>query len=266
MSLRDRVAGVDFSGARDAGKHIWITEGTNTSRGVKIESLLRADALPGSSSKFEDALPALVKYIGTLSNHIIGFDFPFSLPEPLIQEDIWTEFVSRFATDYETSSDFRDSCRAYTGGKELKRRTDVEARVPWCAYNLRLYRQTWSGIRHVLAPLVQGDTARVIPMQKPRQGLPIIAEICPASLLKKEALNLPYKRPNPGHAEARGEIVRELTRRKLLSPVRGKLREAIIGDPGGDALDAVLAAIGAASIEDADPRDDTDLIEARVYF
>ena len=103
-------------------------------------------------------------------------------------------------------------------------------------------------------------------MQKPKRGLPIVAETCPASILKKEDLYLPYKRPNPSHAEARTKIVRELTRRKLLSPVRGKLRDDIIGDPGGDALDAVLAAIGAAGINDAKPRNDADQIEARVYF
>ncbi len=266
MSLRADVAGVDFSGARDAGKHIWIAEGTVSPRGLQIQKLQRADTLPGSGPTFEDALPSLVEHIRSLTNRIIGFDFPFSLPHVLIPDKTWMEFVLRFARDYDTPSEFRDACRDRTDGRELKRSTDVEACVPWCAYNLRLYRQTWAGIRHVLAPLIQGGHARIIPMQKPKRGLPIVAETCPASLLKKEDLYLPYKRPNPSHAEARTKIVRELTRRKLLSPVRGKLRDDIIGDPGGDALDAVLAAIGAAGINDAKPRNDADQIEARVYF
>ena len=266
MSLRADVAGVDFSGAQDAGKHIWIAEGTASQRGLQIHRLRRADTLPGSGPAFEDALPSLVEHIRSLTDRVIGFDFPFSLPHVLIPDKTWMEFVLRFAKDYDTSSEFRDACRDRTDGRELKRSTDVEACVPWCAYNLRLYRQTWAGIRHVLAPLIQGGHARIIPMQKPKRGLPIVAETCPASLLKKEDLYLPYKRPNPGHAEARTKIVRELTRRKLLSPVRGKLRDDIIGDHGGDALDAVLAAIGAAGINDAEPRNDADQIEARVYF
>ena len=266
MSLRADVAGVDFSGAQDAGKHIWIAEGTVSPRGLQIQKLQRADTLPGSGPTFEDALPSLVEHIRSLTDRIIGFDFPFSLPHVLIPDKTWMEFVLRFAKDYDTPSEFRDACRDRTDGRELKRCTDVEARVPWSAYNLRLYRQTWAGIRHVLAPLVQGGHARIIPMQKPKRGLPIIAEICPASLLKKEDLYLPYKRPNPDHAEAKIQILRELTRRKLLSPVPEKLRDKIIRDPGGDALDAILAAIAAAGIDDAEPRDDAERIEARVYF
>ena len=61
MSIRNRVAGVDFSGARDAGKNIWIAEGTVSPSGVKIEKLQRASELPGGGHSFEPAIIALVK-------------------------------------------------------------------------------------------------------------------------------------------------------------------------------------------------------------
>lgn len=266
MSLRDRVAGVDFSGARAAGKNIWIAEGTVTPAGVKLDALTRAADLPGSANAFDHAMTALVDYVAALTDHVIGFDFPFSLPAPLITQDTWASFVSNFAAVYSDPEKFRDHCRAQTGGKEFKRATDTEARVPWCAYNLRLYRQTWAGIRHVLYPLMEHRGARVIPMQNPLKGAPLLAEICPASTLKAEGLYVPYKGTGADLRTARASILRNVTRRGLLSPVRGRLRDTILDNSGGDALDAVLSAIAAARIDDAKPRNDLDRIECRVYF
>ena len=266
MSLRDRVAGVDFSGARAAGKNIWIAEGIVTGAGVKIESLGRAADLPGGKTAFAPALTALVEHVATLSDYVVGFDFPFSLPARLIAEHDWAAFVRRFSSDFDTSEIFREHCRAQTGGREYKRATDTEARVPWSAYNLRLYRQTWAGIRHVLHPLIEHDRARIIPIQEPLSGKPIIAEICPASTLKAEDLYVPYKGRGEDLRRARESILKDMTRRGLLSPVRGRLRDVILNNTGGDALDSVLSAIAAARIEDAAPRGDLDRIECRVYF
>jgi hypothetical protein len=266
VSLRTQVAGVDFSGARVAGKNIWIAEGTVTSEGVKIKNLTRAADLPGGAIAFDAAMIALVDHVATLTDHVVGFDFPFSLPANLITQDTWPSFARSFAVDYTTPEQFRDHCREQTGGREFKRATDTEARVPWCAYNLRLYRQTWAGIRHILYPLVEQRGARVIPMQKPSKGKPLLAEICPASTLKAEGLYVPYKGRGDGLRAARADILRSVTRRGLLSPVRGKLRETILENTGGDALDAVLSAIAAARIDTANPRNDLDRIESRVYF
>lgn len=266
MSLRQRVAGVDFSGARDAGKNIWIAEGVVTGAGVKIESLSRAADLPGGKTAFAPAMGALVERVATLTDHVVGFDFPFSLPAGLIPQNDWPSFVRRFAADFDTSDSFRENCRAQTGGREYKRATDTEARVPWCAYNLRLYRQTWAGIRHLLHPLIEHDRARIIPIQEPLSGKPVIAEICPASTLKAEDLYVPYKGRGDELRRARESILKNVTRRGLLAPVRGRLRETVLDNTGGDALDAVLSAIAAARIDDPAPRSDLDRIECRVYF
>jgi hypothetical protein len=266
VSLRDRVAGVDFSGAREAGKNIWIAEGLVTAAGVKIKSLCRAADLPGGGTAFAPAMSALVEHVATLSDHVVGFDFPFSLPALLVTDNDWPSYVRHFAADFETADSFREHCRTQTGGREYKRATDTEARVPWCAYNLRLYRQTWAGIRHVLHPLTLHDRARIIPIQKPLSGIPLIAEICPASTLKAEDLYGPYKGRGDDLRIAREGILESVTRRGLLSPLHGTLRDTILDNTGGDALDAVLSAIAAARIKDPAPRGDLDLIECRVYF
>ena len=39
MRLRNYVGGVDFSGAKDAGRHIWISEGLFASNGIIISGL-----------------------------------------------------------------------------------------------------------------------------------------------------------------------------------------------------------------------------------
>ncbi|MEK9644516.1 MAG: hypothetical protein VW547_03135 [Alphaproteobacteria bacterium] len=266
MSLPTRLAGVDFSGARAAGKAIWVAEGRRSDDGVIVERLTRGDALPGGGPAFEAALPALVEYVAGLGDCLAGFDFPFALPRSLIQQRTWSAFVDGFPAAYPDPEEFRASMRARTGGKELKRRTDTEAKVPWCAYNLRLYRQTWSGIACLLHPLVRDDRARVVPMQEIAPGRPVIAEICPASLLKREGLYVPYKGRGEDLSQSRATILMTLARRGIVAPVRGKLRSDILDNAGGDALDAVLAMAGAARVDDPAPRDATDRIEARVYF
>ena len=266
MSLRNRVAGVDFSGARNAGNNIWIATGAVTPDGIRIEAVRRAADLPNGGESFTPALEALVRQITILSDYIIGLDFPFSLPIELIEQRSWISFAEAFSRDFAEPDDFRSHCRSITGGKELKRRTDIESRVPWCAYNIRLYRQTWAGIRHVLAPLAQNGQARVIPMQTPKDGIALLAEICPASLLKREGLYKPYKGRGDELRAARAGILTSLTRRRAITPIRGKLRRTILDNPGGDALDSVLAAIGAGLVETAVPRNKFDRIESRVYF
>lgn len=266
MSLRERIAGVDFSGARMAGRNIWIAEGRMTGRGIAIERLVRAADLPGGGAAFLPAMTALTEHVAGLADSIVGFDFPFSLPAPLIAEPAWTSFVRRFAVSYPAPGDFRDDCRSRSDGREMKRRTDRDARVPWCAYNLRLYRQTWAGIRHVLWPLVGDDRARAVPMQPIAEGLPVLAETCPASILKKENLYVPYKGRGDLLKAARASLLDALVDRRAFAPLPGEIRETAVANAGGDALDAMIAAIGAARVDMPEARDDLDLIEARIFF
>ncbi len=58
-TLPRRFYGVDFSGAEDAGRKIWITRGEATPKGLAIEQCLPAEALPGGGIAREPALLAL---------------------------------------------------------------------------------------------------------------------------------------------------------------------------------------------------------------
>ena len=270
MIPRRRVAGVDFSGARDAGNRIWIATGALAGDAVTIESCIRARDLAGGGIGRAAALAALVAFIAGEKETLFGLDFPFSLPAPLIAEATWEEFIAAFGRHYHGADEFRAACAAQTGGRELKRRTDGEARVPFAVYNLRLYRQTWAGIAEVLEPLLRADAARVVPMQDPVDGKPVIAEICPASLLKSRDLYPSYKGRSPAHRRARSAILRGLTGDHGLAPLPERIRRMVIADSGGDALDAVIAALGAAATARLPtplrPVDALESIEGRVYF
>ena len=265
-----RVIGVDFSGARDAGNAIWIASGTADGPHVRIETCTPASALPDGGAEKDRALAALVAFIADAGDAVIGLDFPFSLPAEMIPETRWEDFVGGFLARYPTPQAFRESCMKAANGKELKRRTDREARVPFSAYNLRLYRQTYEGIGRVLCPLVSEDRARVLPMQRRHPGKPSLAETCPASFLKREDLYPSYKGPGEPPREARRHIVSTLVRRKLIAPLPRRIRTTVIDNKGGDALDSVIAAACAARAgcdPDADtPRDALERIEARVFF
>jgi hypothetical protein len=124
----------------------------------------------------------------------------------------------------------------------LKRVTDRESHTPFSPYNIRLYRQTYFGIRDLLASLVQDGMANVLPMQTASPDKPWVLEICPASTLKREYLYWPYKGKSREHREARARIFGAIEQMAPLS-VPEALRSVILDDPGGDALDSVVAAV-----------------------
>lgn len=92
----------------------------------------------------------------------------------------------------------------------------------------------------MLDPLIQNRLACVLPMQHPHHGTPWILEICPASTLKKMNLYRPYK--GKEHRKQRGRILNAVEATGSISIPEEAIREKIIADSGGDALDSVIAA------------------------
>lgn len=235
-----QVYGIDFSGAKDAGKKIWIARGVMDRGGLRIEDCRQAEALLDSGRSRDQCLAALQDFIRREETAIFGLDFPFSLPRVLIQQGSWESFVLSLPDDYPSPEAFRDACLAAAGGRELKRVTDQKSCTPFSPYNLRLYRQTYYGIRCVLRPLVQDQLACVLPMQSALPGKPWVLEVCPASTLKQEALYQPYKGRREAHRKAREHILREIEEEGLSIPA--ELQAEIVADREGDALDSVIAA------------------------
>ncbi|MBN2109482.1 MAG: DUF429 domain-containing protein [Methanosarcinaceae archaeon] len=244
--VRHRIYGVDFSGSETACKKIWISEAVSEDKSLRVlSSCPLKDIVPGKNRDRDTCLAALRSLISGNADAVFGMDFPFSLPQELLFTGDWTSFVAGFARRYPSPEIFRSEMRRNSPlQKELKRRTDTEVRAPFCVYNLRLYRQTYYGIRDVLLPLLMEDSARMIPMQEPVEGKPWLMEICPASTLKSEGLYIPYKGRSAREKESREYILKMMEERGVI--VTSTIRDLLISNPGGDALDSMLAAFAAA--------------------
>lgn len=269
--MADRVIGIDFSGAQEAGHAIWIAEGHVDGERVRIENCRPASDLVGSGPERGRCLPALVAFIASQGNAVIGCDFPFSLPEAMVDGGSWRTFALGLGARFSCAEDFLADCRRRGNGREIRRACDRESRVPFAAYNLRIYRQTYHGIRDVLAPLLRGSDAIVLPMERPRPDRPWVIETCPASTLKHAGLYPSYKGSSDAARAAREQVVTGLVRRGLLAPLARPLRRLAIENRGGDALDSIVAAAATGrahrtgAFRDIIPNR-SELVEGRVYF
>ena len=239
-----QVFGVDFSGASDAGRKIWIAAGSIEDDTLHIHDCLRGATLPGSARARDRCLAALRAFIVRAGASIFGLDFPFGLPAGLIQQPRWEDFVRAFPDRYSDPDAFRQACFASADGRELKRVTDVEAQTPFSPYNLWLYRQTYFGLRDVLYPLVRDRAVSVLPMQRAEIGKPWLIEICPASTLKQHDLYAPYKGKSIERRAMRQHILRALKRSEPIE-LTASARSAALNDAEGDALDSIIAALAA---------------------
>ena len=242
MQIQKRIYGIDFSGAQDGGKKIWIAKGVVKQDLLLIKECFRARDLLGSGNKLDKCLPALKDFIKENQDAAFGLDFPFGLPEFLVEQKSWKEFIIAFPDLYDSPDHFRETCFSDAGNRELKRQTDKEAKTPLSPYNRRIYKQTYYGISEIINPLVRGNHVCVLPMEKPITSKAWILEICPASTLKSLGLYVPYKGPDEEKRAARKKILLKLARFRSLQIKRQEIYKRIIGDKGGDAVDSIIAA------------------------
>lgn len=259
-----RIFGLDFSGATDAGRRAWLAEGRPSPAGLEILSCRPIAELPGGTIERTGALAALRAFIAATPDGIFGCDFPFSLPRGHIVHPSWTDFIAGFL--HADALAFYTHCKGISGNREPKRATDVESKTPWCAFNIRLFRQSYHGMAELLRPLVIESRAQVLPMQPPAPGLAWLIETCPASALKHLGWRGSYK--GAAFPEARREILRRLSGTHLLAPLPRALQKRVVEDAGGDALDSIIAAVATAHAlgEITAGRGDGNALEGRVYF
>jgi hypothetical protein len=198
LETRSRLFGVDFSAdAKKAGTKIWMAEGLVVDGKLRVEKCVRGDQLVGSSASRDACLLVLCEYIASRPDGVFGLDFPFGLPSAVARRvfdaDRWEDFLRLFLACFRrpsASADlFRCDCCAVAGGREPKRRTDREQHAPFCPHNIRLFRQTFHGIRDVIGPLVTNGSACVLPMQKPLPDRAWLLEICPSSTIRSLGIN-----------------------------------------------------------------------------
>ena len=240
------IFGVDFSGAKAACNKIWVSRGKVVGERLRIIKCNPLSEEGSAKLGREHCLRALLGLICSTKSSIFGMDFPFGIPLSLMQGLGWNEFIRHFPELYASEDEFRDINRRLSGNVELKRATDKEVKAPFCVYNLRLYRQTYFGIRDIIRPLVISDAASVLPMQPIRVDVPWLIEICPASALKNEGLYVPYKGKGTKERTSREYILDHLERKALDLPKEIRLKA--LQNVDGDALDSIIAAYSVFSV------------------
>ncbi|WP_394698173.1 hypothetical protein [uncultured Methanolobus sp.] len=239
--IQRRIYGVDFSGAKDAGRKIWVSEGiAQAGKLVLLKCNPISELVPGKVKDRDVCLSALCDLIISNRKSVFGMDFPFSLPLQLMFGKDWYSFISDFPHEYQSADEFRKAMQTAGGKAELKRLTDVEVKAPFSIYNLWVFKQTYHGIRDVVHPLVMADKVCALPMQRPHEDKPWLMEICPASTLKSEGLYISYKGRSEKEKRTREYILDEMLHKGISIPEA--LRETIIKNKDGDALDSLIAA------------------------
>ncbi|GAB7094697.1 DUF429 domain-containing protein [Halolamina litorea] len=257
------VYGVDFSGATDAERNVWIAGGRLTDDGLDIGTLGTAKSvLDGDVSGQAETHAGLVDWLREREPAAVGLDFSFGLPSTLLDavDDPpadWGAFLDSFPpADCADPDGFEDwgkqRTREATGGERafLKRETDgpVGASSPYGFIGSTI---TYYGVRDVLAPLVRGSdggeaVATVAPMQEQSFEAPLtLLETYPAGVLGRLGLQRRnYKGASEAEREARRRNLDGLLAAADLT-VDDADRETVVENTGGDALDAVVAAAAA---------------------
>ena len=248
VSAPDHVVGVDFSGAKNARDNVWIAEidGDGRLEACAPVSERLADLLAGADpAATMGALRAFVRH--QPGGTAVGFDFPFGLPAPVVSAfgaKTWRGSLDAVAGVGNVEA-FETSCRDVVGdGRTYLRRETDESDGALSPYHRFVRHQTYHGMVDLLRPLVAGEAVWVIPMDLAAadDSLPWVLEVYPSAVLDR--LGLPaegYKGRERSHRRRRATALEGL--RSVLS-IGDDLAERIVEDTGGDALDAVAAAVG----------------------
>ncbi|HEV3469396.1 MAG TPA: hypothetical protein VG148_08765 [Pyrinomonadaceae bacterium] len=216
--------------------------------------LARLEDLCGTAERGA-ALGHLVELIAGSEGALWALDFPFGLPVEVMGEGArWGrqfEFLREWGEDdYGVGLECIRRAENLGRGKHIRRLTDIEEKAPFDPYHYRIIYQTFYGMRDVLGPLRRRRRTAILPFQYRRlaNARRVLVEACPASTLKR--LGLPhqnYKQPEGGPLTPK----RRRTRKIILDGLARHVslpdtdRRRIMRNGGGDALDAVLAALGA---------------------
>jgi hypothetical protein len=199
-------------------------------------------------------LDFLVQRIAATREALWALDFPFGLPVEIMEPGArWPSQLDLLRAHGEDAYGLGVEClrraKALGGPNHIRRQTDTEARAPFDCYHYRIIYQTFYGMRDLLGPLSRMPRTAVLPFQyrKLRSAERVLVEACPGSTLKR--LGLPhqnYKQPAGGPLSA----LRRTTRQVMLAGLERHLRfddrqrRVMMRNGGGDAIDAVVAAVG----------------------
>jgi hypothetical protein len=250
MSTIETVYGVDFSGAKLAGQNAWVA--TLNVSSLAITSLKRLGDLAGDDAR-APVMAHLVQAILDSSNALWAMDFPFALPIEILNEKAgFADQLAWLSSQTDDAYAFGRKCvqiaTSRGHGMHVRRHTDRETKTPFDCYHYRIICQTFYGMRNVMQPLYRSRGTIIPPfdrMDKPFARA--VVESCPGSTLKRWGVpHHTYKQPAGGPLTSK----RLKNRRIILDAIRSRVAlpdnfvRIIQRNGGGDALDAVLAAVG----------------------
>src|SRR5262245_55841166 len=168
------IYGVDFSGAKLAGRNTWIArlELVPRRRGrppYVLAELACLEKLCGTAERAA-SLGHLVERIAASESALWALDFPFGLPIEVMEQG--TKWVAQFeflrAWDGDGDGLGLECIRraeALAGRKHIRRLTDLETKAPFGPYHYRIIYQTFHGMRDVLGPLCATKYTAILPFQ-----------------------------------------------------------------------------------------------------
>ena len=232
--------GVDWSGARDAGSKVWAARITF---GGAPRATLDAVWQPfGRGLGAAGVAEQFIEWLNNESFNVAGLDFCFGVSRqhaPAGMPITGPSAVGQWlAENYATPEEFKLAL-----GPELKRETDHFRNSPFAPSNLRMYRQTYWGLR-----ALAGLTDPVPPWDQPNGRA--VVEVLPAHVVSVLCAPCSYKGRDQDSRTQRERLLGVVRTACRLNVAAGD-EEIILGDTNGDAMDAVLAAVAAASARDA---------------
>lgn len=240
---RTHFVGVDFATGKAMAGNTWVSM---VARVGGVWTLVQASSLKSLMTQKSLSTNPTLKLFECLLQHrdaLIGIDASFGIPQGLHDYPTWQAWLEAFPHIYPNADAFRLACQeASPQGKELKRKTDLEAKTPFSPYNLRHYKQTFHVLHDVLRPFVMSQKGGVLPFTGIQLNKPCLVEACPASILKTLFEKVPsYKGKEASHAEAK-HLILETLQALFAVELSSTLRDSLLTQAGGDALDSFIVA------------------------
>ena len=143
------IYGVDFSGAKQAGRNTWVAriEPAGRSRPTyRLAELACLEKLSGTAER-GPALAHLVERIAASDGALWALDFPFGLPIEVMDPGVrWPrqfDFLGAWGEDaYAAGLECVRRAQVLGGPMHIRRLTDAEARSPFDCYHYRIIYQT----------------------------------------------------------------------------------------------------------------------------
>lgn len=244
-----RIYGIDFTSAPRQRKPITCAGGVLEGATLAIESVLPLSDFAG-----------LEDFLAQPGPWVAGFDFPFGQPRALVE---WLGWPGNWAGYVEKAhrlgrAHFGEALKLYRDGhcageKQPRRKTDQEAdaRSPMMWYGVPVGKMFFEG-----APRLLTSGVSVIPCW-PRPDERVAIEAYPAMAARRWIGRGSYKSDSRAGQSREREASRQAIVRGVQSgdfvqrcgfelKLDGTLAEALVADPTGDRLDAVLSATQAA--------------------